>query len=228
MPGGIVLAGGDEFRPGCEEMDSTILKATGAKPPKVLIVPTAAVPAPEKAALNGVRYFSSLGAVASTLMVLGREEANDREFIRDVPWASMVYFTGGSPDHLLSTLQGSALLNHLIEALDAGAVIGGSSAGAMVMGSLIRSPSSLEWAGGLGLVPELAVLPHHENSDPPMVARDLAKTVPPEMKVLGIDARTCVFGTPGRWRVLGVGNVTTYRDGSWATFGSGESLPKGW
>ena len=228
MPGEIVLAGGDEFRPGCEEMDSTILKATGAKLPRVLILPTAAVTAPEKAGFHGVQYFSSLGAAASTLMVVGREEANDQELTKDVPGASMVYFTGGSPDHLLSALQGTVLLDRLYEALDTGAIIGGSSAGGMVMGSLMRGPSSREWTEGLGIVQGLAVLPHHEKSDPPTMARDLAKTVPQELKVLGIDARTCVFGTPGRWRVLGVGNVTTYLDGSWATFGSGQSLPQGW
>ncbi len=50
MPGGLVLAGGEEFRPNCEVMDEFILEATGVKPAKVFILPTAAVTGPQKAA----------------------------------------------------------------------------------------------------------------------------------------------------------------------------------
>ena len=101
MPGGIVLAGGDEFRPGCEEMDSAVLGSTGARAPRVLVIPTAAVTGPQKAASDGVRYFSSLGAQSSALMVLDKGHAEDEEVLRQVPGASVLYFTGGSPDHLL-------------------------------------------------------------------------------------------------------------------------------
>ena len=97
MPGEIVLVGGDEFRPDCEEMDSTILRASGASPPKVLILPTAAVTGPQKAASDGVRHFSKLGAQASELMVLDKRQANDEELIQAVSGASLVYFTGGDP-----------------------------------------------------------------------------------------------------------------------------------
>ena len=42
MSGRLALAGGDEFRSGCESMDAAILAATGRPRPVVLIVPTAA------------------------------------------------------------------------------------------------------------------------------------------------------------------------------------------
>ena len=227
MAGAIVLVGGDEFRPSCEEMDRFILAATGADPPSVLVLPTADVTGPQKAASNGVSYFSSLGAIASSLMVLDRKHADDENFIQPVSQASLVYFTGGSPDHLLTTLRGSRLLDSILQQLRSGTVIGGSSAGAMVMGSMIRRPSSGQWTQGLEIVQGLAVLPHHEGSDPAAVARGLASTAPPGLKVLGIDARTCCFGTPGSWKVLGSGKVTAYANGSWTTFNAGESLPRG-
>ena len=65
--GGIIgLVGGDEFRPGCEGMDRTILETTGVRRPSLLVVPTAAAGEnPSRAASNGVAYFSSLGAIAS-------------------------------------------------------------------------------------------------------------------------------------------------------------------
>ena len=120
MSGGIVLAGGEEFRTGCEEMDAAIMDATGADPVRVLIIPTAAVTGPQKAASDGVRHFSRLGARASELMVLDGSQANDEDFIQVVSEASLIYFTGGSPDHLLATLKGSALLERLQEALTRG------------------------------------------------------------------------------------------------------------
>ena len=225
MAGGIVLAGGDEFRSGCEEMDGYILKSTGAEPARVLVLPTAAETDPHKAASDGVKHFSRLGALASELMVLNHEHANDADLVEVVSGTSLAYFTGGSPDHLLAALRGSLLLERLREALTNGAVVGGSSAGAMVMGSMMRTPSLKEWVQALDIAGGLGVLPHHERSDPGTVASDLLRTSPKGLKVLGIDARTCCFGTPGSWRVLGVGKVTAYRDGSWATFKSGESLP---
>ncbi len=227
MPGQLILAGGDEFRPGCEEMDTAILRASGAEAPRVLILPTAAVTGPQKAANDGVRHFSGLGAQASQLMVLDRGHADDEEVVRAVSEASVVYFTGGDPDHLLATLQGSRLLEYLQAALSNGAIVGGSSAGAMVMGSMMKRPSSGQWVQGLGIAQAPAVLPHHERSDPDGVALDLSRTAPPGLKVLGIDARTCCLGTPGHWRVLGIGRVVAYQKGTWKAFTSGEGLPVG-
>ena len=228
MPGEIILAGGEEFRSGCEGMDSFILGSTGSERPKVLILPTAAITGPEKAASDGVRHFGRLGADASELMVLAREQADDEGFIEPVSRASVVYFTGGSPEHLLATLKGSKLLSRLQEELKRGAIVGGSSAGAMVMGSLMWQPSSKQWVHGTGIAQGLAVLPHHETGDPATVVSWLERTgVPSDLKVLGIDAQTCCFGTPGNWKALGSGKVTAYSGGAWTTFDSGEELPKG-
>lgn len=222
-----MLAGGEEFRPGCEEMDAALLSSTGLDKPRTLIVPTAAVTGPEKAASDGVTHFSGLGADAARLMVLEAIHANDEELTDQVRDAAVVYFTGGDPYHLLTTLQGSRMLDSLREAVASGAVVGGSSAGAMVMGSMMRRPSSREWVPGLGIAEGVAVLPHHERSDPAKVAKELAGSVPGELVVLGIDARTGCFGRPGEWRALGPGKVTVYRQGSWSVFGSGEMLPQG-
>lgn len=225
VSGGIVLAGGDEFRAGCEVMDAAVLRSTGQDQPCVLIVPAAARRGAAKAASNGVAYFSGLGAAASGLMVLDREDADDPGLVSRAAEASVVYFTGGSPDHLLATLEGSRLLEQLRESMAAGAVVGGSSAGAMVMGSMMRGPSSGCWVPGLGLARGVAVLPHHEASDPERVASDLASHAPAGLKVLGIDARSGCFGSPGRWTVLGPGRVVLYEGGSWRPFFHGDVLP---
>ena len=226
MPGAIALVGGDEFLPGCEEMDLSILAATGKREPEVLVVPTAAAASPKKAAFNGTNHLTALGARAKELMVIDRKNANDLELLHPIYMADVVYFTGGNPDHLLATVRGSRLLTMLEERLALGVlVLAGSSAGAMVMGSSMRQPSTKVWVKGLGVLKNLAVLPHHEGSDPAVVSRELEDMAPPKLVVLGIDAKTCCLGEPGAWKVRGNGNVTVYLNGLWSTYSSGSSLP---
>ena len=222
MAGRIALVGGDEFRKGCEDMDRAILDANGKKCPSVLIVPTAAAGQnPSKAASNGVAYFSELGADASALMAIETADANDESLLEPVDAADVVYLTGGDPAHLLGALSGSTLLRKIEAALERGAIVAGSSAGAMVMGPWMRFR---EWRKALGLVP-VVTLPHHERSDPDRVAAELATCAPDGESVLGIDAMTGCFGGPDGWSVLGAGRVTVYRDGGWQQFESGEAVP---
>lgn len=225
MAGEIGLVGGEEFRQGCEEMDREIMRASGQRPARVLIIPTAAVTGPVKAANDGVTHFSRLGGNSSQLMVLDRAQSDDAGFVRPVEGAGVIYFTGGSPDHLLATLQDSRLLSAILAAVEKGAVLAGSSAGAMVMGSFMRRPSAGGWVEALGLVPGVAVLPHHEKRDPVETSRELQDQVPADLTVLGIDARSGCLGGPGNWRVVGSGKVTVYQGSDWAVYQSGESLP---
>ncbi len=224
MAGQIGLAGGEEFRAGCEDMDREIIRASGQSPAKVLIVPTAQLTGPAKAANDGTTHFGALGGDASALMVLNGEDAQDPKFVERVAGAGVIYFTGGSPDHLLSVLRNSPLMEAVLQAHAAGAVVAGSSAGAMVMGSMMRRPSSGGWLEALGVVPGVGVLPHHERRDPEETWLDLKKSAPKGLTVLGVDARAGCLGNPGGWRVVGSGNVTVYRDG-WQVFKPGESLP---
>ena len=126
MPGEIALVGGEEFRVGCEDMDREIMRASGQDPAKVVIIPTAAVTGPAKAANDGVTHFAKLGGNSSQLMVLDRSQSDDAAFLQSSfqpgQAPGVVYFTGGSPDHLLETLAGSQLLRNIIDAVAAGAV----------------------------------------------------------------------------------------------------------
>ena len=159
MSGEIGLVGGEEFRSGCENMDQEIMRASGRGPAKVLIIPTAAVTGPAKAANDGVTHFAKLGGDAGQLMVLEKSQAEDVEFVKPVQSADVVYFTGGSPDHLLATLKDSLLLKQILKSWNEGAVLAGSSAGAMVMGSWMRRPGGGEWVEALGVVPGLPCSP---------------------------------------------------------------------
>ena len=216
------MVGGDEFRAGCESMDREILAVAGATCPKVLIVPTAAARQnPWKAAANGVSYFEGLGADADSLMVLDPRDADDDGLISRVPWADVVYLTGGDPSYLLDVLRGSKLLDAIRAAVAGGAVLVGSSAGAMVLGSWMRYGGVRR---ALGVLDGLAVLPHHEGSSPDMVAAELAEDQYPGGSVLGVDAGVACLGGRDGWRVVGKGSVVLYFQGTWRRYQTGEPV----
>ena len=219
MSGAIALVGGDEFRPGCEGMDRAVLEASGAASPSLLVLPTAAAREnPALAAANGVRHFAALGADAGSLMVTERAHANDEGLLAPLESADVVYLTGGNPAHLLDVLSGSLLLERLLEANRRGAVLAGSSAGAMVLGEWMRFRG---WRRALGVVPGVAVLPHHERAGPDTVAAELAESAPEGILALGIDGKTGCLGAPREWRVVGEGGVTVYRVGEWRRYAAG-------
>ncbi len=224
MAGLIALVGGDEFRRYCAEMDREILAAAGRSPARVVVLPTAAVNGPVKAAYDGVTHFNGLGGEAQPLMILDREQANDEVLIQRIADADLIYFTGGNPGHLLETLQGSQLLAELGGAVNRGAILAGSSAGAMVMGSQMRRPRAGDWTPALGIVPGVCVLPHHERSNPAQVAEQIGDRLSEGLTVFGIDAQTGCLGQPGNWRVVGSGKVTVYRSDGWEAYQSGDTI----
>jgi cyanophycinase len=219
----LALVGGNEFRANCESMDRMLLDATGVVHPSLAIVPTAAAEqGPSMAASNGVSYFERLGADAWPLMVLSSADADDPTNVSRLDDADIVYLTGGDPSHLLDVLTGSALLDGLKRALGRGAVVAGSSAGAMVMGSWM---GFRDWRPALGVVPYVAVLPHHERSDPDDNVTKLAAALPDGVSVLGVDVGTACLSGPEGWTVAGDGSVVLYSDGGWERFGGGDVVP---
>ena len=223
MTGRLALVGGDEFRAGCVDMDRAILDAAGKERPVVLIVPTAAAfERPDLAANNGVRHFAALGADASPLMALNGDDANDSDMATRVKGADLIYLTGGNPAHLLDTLRDSRLLDAILNELERGAILAGSSAGAMVMGSWMRFRG--EWSAALGIAEGIATLPHHERSDLNLDATlaGLQATLTGLGAVLGIDGGSGVLSDADGWTALGSGRITVFQGGAWRRYDSGE------
>ena len=223
----VLLVGGDEFRASCAGMDRHVLEATGETNPRVAIVPTAAAfENPGLAASNGVRHFNSLGASAYGLDVVRREDAENPRLVAQLEGAHVIYFTGGSPEHLHAVLVGSPLLAAVSAACESGAIWAGSSAGAMVLGSVMRRPSSgSPTSPALGIVPNVMVLPHHERSDPNTVTQQLSGSATVGLTVLGIDGGSGVLLDAEGATALGAGNITVYRSGEWRRYAAGEPIP---
>ena len=223
----ILLVGGDEFRPASVGMDRHVLQLTDKNAPRVAIIPTAAAyENPQLAASNGIRHFSGLGADAYSVEVIQRADAENPRIAAQLDGADVIYFTGGSPEHLHSVLAGSPLLDAVAAANAAGTIWAGSSAGAMVLGAVMRRPSAgSQVSPGLNMVPNVMTLPHHERSDPEAVLSQLSGREYVGLTVLGIDGGSGVLLEPAGATALGSGNVTVYRDGSWKRYAAGEPIP---
>lgn len=231
MPKGyILLEGGAEFGGKMAEPDRRAIELAGGWDAPISILPTAAAPDANhhRAGQNGVRWFSGLGAQQVHLsLVIDRRSAGDPALAAALRAARLIYMLGGFPDHLAKTLAGSLCWQAILEAYQSGAVIGGSSAGAMVLCEHYYNPHTQDVAAGLGLVPNACILPHHDTFGKGWAAALRLRL--PEALLIGIDEQTGMLddgtGDSGsRWSVYGKGAVTLYGAGWQAVYQSGESL----
>jgi cyanophycinase len=101
----------------------------------------------------------------------------------------------------------------MVEAWSSGAVLAGSSAGAMVLGDAMVDPRGGALTLGLGLLPQLAVLPHANNWSEEKTHRTV-RLASRGLRIAAIDERTALVRAPdGQWRKAGEGDVTIWLDG---------------
>jgi cyanophycinase len=184
---------------------------------RVAIVPTAAglEDTPPQWAAKGRDHFRALGAEPVAIMVLSKDDAHEpkwRDALSDVDW---IYFSGGDPGHLVGTLDGSPFWQAVLDRHRAGAVLAGSSAGAMMFGESTFVPQARGPDGfptkvtvrrAMGLVPGVIVAPHFDVL-PPRLVDMWSGLVPPGHRLLGIDEDTALIRSNPRWVVRGRGRV---------------------
>jgi len=211
MSGTIALVGGAEWREGCT-FDAELLKASGGT--EVVVLPTAAAyEQPAQAVEAAAKHFAALGAEVRGLDVLRRPDAEDEANAEVVRAARFVYLAGSSPMHLRSVLKASKVWEALLEAWQEGAVIAGSSAGAMALTDPMVDTRGGAFTVGLGLVEQLAVIPHFDGWSHEKAKRTL-ELAPRGLPVVGIHEQTALIREPdGAWRAAGAGTVDVYIDG---------------
>jgi cyanophycinase len=210
MPGTLALVGGAEWRDGCD-FDAQLLAAGGTT--EVLVIPTAAAyEHPDRLTTAAERWFADLGATVRTLPVLTRADALQPENVAPVADARCIYLAGGSPMHLRSVLKDSPVWDALVAAWQGGASVAGSSAGAMVLCDPMVDPRGGALTLGLGLIEQLAVIPHHDTWSEDKAKRTL-HIAPAGLPVVGVDERTALLrDRQGSWTVAGVGTAVVYLD----------------
>lgn len=211
--GYILLEGGAEFGGRMRDPDLKAIERAGGFDIPIRILPTAAAADNnhERAGNNGIRWFQSLGARdVLSLPLIDKVSANDESLAKSLREAKLIYMLGGFPGYLGETLKGSAAWEAVLQAYQAGAVIAGSSAGAMVMCEFTYDPNQGQVVDGLNLVKSSIVLPHHDTFGKSWASRLLDISA---VTLIGIDERTGMLDDgAGTWTVHGAGNVTLYRN----------------
>ena len=213
--GFIVLEGGAEFGGRMAVVDRQAVKLAGGFDVPIRIIPAAAAPDGNhrRAGQNGVDWFRQLGAGDVTALgLIDRQSADDPGITAELARARFIFLLGGFPHHLGQSLQGSKSWQAMREAYAKGAVIAGSSAGAMVLCEYYYDPATSRLHRGLELVSGVCVIPHHEtfgNTWAPSISDMQENTA-----MIGIDEHTGAINdlAPNRWRVYGNGTVTLYQD----------------
>jgi len=209
--GFIVLAGGAEFSGRMADPDRLAIKLAGGPDARICILPTAAAPDENhgRAGQNGVNWFKHLGATqVISLPLIDSPSADDPAIVRALSQANLIYLLGGFPGHLAQTLMDSRSWQAILSAYQKGAVIAGSSAGAMVLCEYYYDPVSDRVMQGLKLIDGICVLPHHITFGQKWVER--LRSLLPNIILLGIDEETGIIFrmSEGVGRVLGKGQIT--------------------
>ena len=210
--GALLLEGGAEFSGAMREPDTRAIEMAGGTHVSIRIIPTAAAPDKNhlRAGNNGIRWFRSLGATnVEPVLLINKESADDFEIAGTLRAAKLIYMLGGFTHYLGKTLKDSLAWDSVLGAFQDGAVIAGSSAGAMVMCEYYFNPNQSKIEQGLNLVPNACVLPHHNTFGKSWAEK--VKALLPGVTLLGVDEYTGMLTGGAAWQVLGGGAVTVYQ-----------------
>ena len=185
----------------------------------VVILPTAAARGrADRAGATGAAAFERRAAATGVTarvevaLVVDGDSAGNPAFAALLAGADLIHLSGGDPDIVPGLLDGSAAGQALRAAWARGAVIGGASAGAMILAEWSWTPQG--GIPGLGFVHGLAVVPHYDEIRRLAWQARLDIVAPPGLGYLGLDERTGVISGDGGWQVAGEGAAYWFAPGS--------------
>ena len=212
MTGQVCLQGGAEFGPDTRQMDAALLRRAGG--PVVVTALAGAVGHEYRTAnANGVRHFRALGAEDVVAAPDAREDpAGALEALRR---ARLLVLPGGSPSRLLAALRTTGVADVVTDLPAAGGVVSGSSAGAMVLCGWTVLPDRPGPAveRGLGVVPDVLVLPHWSGAGRTDWLRAVEAAVPSDVEVLGIPEQSGVLVDDAGFTAVGTSATSLLRSG---------------
>jgi cyanophycinase len=192
-----------------DSLRSQFVELAGGKDARIVIIPTASVLAEQPQRLTSLTYFKSQNVKSVELLhTRDRKTADEPEFVKPLTEATGVWITGGDQSRISATYKGTAVEKELKKVLKRGRIIGGTSAGAAVMSSLmiVGGTVEAEIGTGLGLLPEVVIDQHfHNRNRLQRLLSVLAKH--PECPGVGIDEETALIVRGRSATVRGNGNV---------------------
>jgi cyanophycinase len=212
--GALVIVGGAMSDPA---IVTRFIDLAGGGDAPIVIVPTAGDADAYDAQWPGLRQFRNNGARNLTVLHTRDPKVADTEtFARPLTTARGVFFTGGRQWRLADAYLNTRTQRELQALLDRGGVIGGSSAGATILGSfLVRGDTKGnelmvgDHTAGFGFLKNSAIDQHllRRNRQFDLVDVIVKR---PELLGIGIDENTAIVVEGDRFEVLGQGYVAIY------------------
>ena len=214
-PGPLILVGGAEFTPGNEEQDELFVRAAAVG--SAFAVPTAAA-----------RQRPDLAFRQASEWVLSKTDASLPTLADLASSGSGFYLVGGDPGLTVDVLRGSKVWDAIASAWRNGAVVAGSSAGAMALcdWSLVHARTkgdrNRRFKDALGLVRGVVLAPHFDGFGASWV--DSVKQTGRDVTMLGLDERTAAVFEGDEWRALGPGRVTVIGPTATSKYSTGDRI----
>jgi len=218
QPGALALVGSGEYLPEAQELEAELLRfgISRGKRNTYIQIPTAAGKEGEDRLdfwrQRGADQAARIGCEVKYLPVLSREDASNEQWIEEIKSAGLIYFSGGDPVHLAEVFADTPMWRAIVQAWHEGASLAGCSAGAMAFGGKIIGIRRSHITEGLGLIPDIEVIPHYDKFLGWLPDRVTAAIVRKDANtaLLGIDENTAVVLTD-QWRKYGTGKVHVLR-----------------
>lgn len=212
--GSLVIVGG-----GMRDLD--ILREfaglAGGSDAPVVVIPTAGGSENYDEFWQGLNQFRAAGLTKLKLIhTYERAEADTAAFAQAIREAKGVWFTGGRQWRLADSYLHTEVHDALQELLERGGVIGGSSAGATILGSYLArgdTTSNTVMMGdheeGFGFISNIAIDQHllRRNRQFDLLEITSAK---PELLGIGLDEDTAIVVRNNRFEVIGNSYVVIY------------------
>jgi cyanophycinase len=216
--GNLVIVGGGLVGPDIAER---FLELAGGKDAPIVVIPTAGGAEKYEPSSLDKHWLKKAGATNLTLLhTTDRAVADSTAFVAAISKARAVWFDGGRQWHLVDSYLNTRTQKELFALLNRGGVIGGSSAGATIIGSyLVRGAHEGNtvmmapgYEEGLGLMTNVAIDQHiitrHRESDMAEVIK-----VHPDLLGIGIDESTAIVVHGSGFSVIGKSKVAITEGG---------------
>ncbi|HEY2250490.1 MAG TPA: cyanophycinase, partial [Planctomycetaceae bacterium] len=204
--GTLVICGGGEIS---DEVLDEFVAAAGGETARIVVITTATDVPDSEEIEEEMEYWRAQNLSRLTVLhTRSRETANDPEFTSPLADATGIWFCGGNQSWLVDTFLGTISEELIHGVMQRGGVVGGISAGAAVMSSvMIRDGvTSPEIGRGFGLLPGTVIDQHFlaRNRQERLLG---ALAAHPGLVGLGIDERAAVVVHGTRLKVVGDSDV---------------------
>lgn len=204
VAGTLIIAGGGRIN----HILDHFIELAGGKQAFIVLIPTASARADHPELSTTYACLKMMEIPVHILHTRDAKRANDPDFVEPLRKATGVWFTGGDQGRLIASYKNTLVEKELHRCLASGKVIGGTSAGAAVMSSVMifgGNPAA-QIGAGFGFLQRVVVDQHFQNRN--RLARLLGVLGKhTDYLGLGIDERTAVVVQGTTVKVVGDANV---------------------